>query len=79
MPLTKWGWHEKSLKDCGKSLPPSMEEAKTLCEPLGESALMSGDLCYAGCGRNLLYQCWGQLGVDRNHIRMGSEALALPT
>ena len=54
-----------------------MEEAKTLCEPLGESALMSGDLCYAGCGRNLLYQCWGQLGVDRNHIRMGSEALAI--
>jgi len=79
-----------------------VEEAKALCEQLGdyrqwgdctamlgESALMSGDLQYASRvqqelldnarhRRSPLHQGWGLLGVARNNIRLGREALAVP-
>lgn len=79
-----------------------VEEAKAICERLGddrqwgdcaamlgESALISGDLEYAGHiqqqlledarhRRSPLHQCWGLLGVARNHIRLGHESLAVP-
>jgi class 3 adenylate cyclase/tetratricopeptide (TPR) repeat protein len=56
---------------------------------LGESALMSGDLQYAvrimqvlledaRHRRSPLHQGWGLLGVARNNIRLGKEALAIP-
>jgi len=79
-----------------------VEEAKAICEQLGdyrqwgdctamlgESALISGDLQYAGKiqkvllddarrRRSPLHQCWGLLGVARNNIRMSHEADAIP-
>jgi len=79
-----------------------VEEAKAICEQLGdyrqwgdctamlgECALISGDLHYAGKiqkvllddarrRRSPLHQCWGLLGVARNSIRLGHEAEAIP-
>ncbi|MDX1379176.1 MAG: hypothetical protein R3307_10025, partial [Anaerolineales bacterium] len=78
-----------------------VEQAKSLCEQvgdyrqwgdctamLGESALISGDLDYAGNiqrelladarrRRSPLHQCWGLLGVARDQLRFGKEAEAV--
>jgi tetratricopeptide (TPR) repeat protein len=78
-----------------------VEEAKSLCEQLGdyrqwgdctamlgENALISGDLEYAGNiqrqlledarrRRSPLHQCWGLLGIARDHLRLGNEADAV--
>ena len=56
---------------------------------LGESALISGDVQYAvkvqdalledaRRRRSPLHQCWGLLGVARNNIRLGNEAMTVP-
>ncbi|HAV78818.1 MAG TPA: hypothetical protein DCX53_15820 [Anaerolineae bacterium] len=78
-----------------------VEEAKSLCEQLGdyrqwgdctamlgENALISGDLEYAGNiqrelledarrRRSPLHQCWGLLGIARDQLRLGNEADAV--
>jgi len=78
-----------------------VEEAKSLCEQLGdyrqwgdcvamlgEAALISGDLDYAGNiqrellenarrRRSPLHQCWGLLGIARDHLRLGKNAEAV--
>jgi class 3 adenylate cyclase/tetratricopeptide (TPR) repeat protein len=78
-----------------------VEEAKSLCEQvgdyrqwgdctamLGESALISGDLEYAGNiqrelledarrRRSPLHQCWGLLGIARDMLRLGEETDAV--
>ena len=79
-----------------------VEEAKVICEQLGdsrqwgdcaamlgESALISGDIQYAVTVQNELledarrrrsplHQCWGLLGVARNNMRLGNEAITVP-
>jgi len=78
-----------------------VEEAKAICEQLGdyrqwgdcaamlgEAALISGDLDYAGNiqrelledarrRRSPLHQCWGLLGIARDHLRLGKDAEAV--